>query len=268
MSVSEPITGASVLPVEQRIADIGMRYTSVVPAGWTGGPTVVAVHGISRNQQEHARAFTAACINAGVALVVPRFSNSGYRGYQRLRPGKRGLSSDQALLAVLEDLQQRVEVPAFGDLRIFGFSGGAQFAHRFALKHPGRVGRLALASAGFYTFPNADVRYPYGLATRAKFGRLDPRGFLVPTKVFVGDRDTERDDDLRVGALVDRLQGRNRFERARRYVLAIRSLAGNAGLPPQCSLELLAGCDHEFGICVDRGKLVDRVLRFLVPETA
>ena len=261
---------------ERRLSDLGMRYLSMRPPNWDGERVVVAVHGISRNYLEHAELFLPECIAVGAALVVPRFSNIGYRGYQRLRKSKRGIRPDEALLEILDDARAVLGKPITSDLRLFGFSGGAQFVHRFSLAHPERVGRQALAAAGFYTFPTTTRKYPYGLGpVRHKDdGKdrnkpvLDPKGFLIPTKVFIGQNDTDRDEDLRVRAHLDKEQGTNRLVRARRFVLAVRAFSGRMRNSPDCSLSILNGCDHSFSTCVKEGMLARRAMQFLLPEAA
>jgi len=42
---------------------------------------------------------------------------------------------------------------------VSGFSGGAQFAHRFAFAHPERVRAVAAHSAGSYDPPPARARH-------------------------------------------------------------------------------------------------------------
>lgn len=251
-------------PAESRLAELGMRYLAVVPDGWDGESTLVAVHGISRNWREHAEEFVGHTARRRLALVVPRFSKRGYRGYQRLEAGGRGIQADRALLAVLADFRRRHGAPRL-TVGLFGFSGGAQFAHRFALAHPLAVGRLALAAAGFYTFPDANVPFPYGLAARGAAPALGVAGFDLPMRVYVGSLDTERDADLRRSRELDRRQGRDRVERARRFVVAVRAALAMRGRPPACGFEVLPGCGHSFDECVAVGDLARRATDFLFP---
>lgn len=46
---------------------------------------------------------------------------------------------------------------------LYGHSGGAQFAHRFAMIHPEMIDKSAYSDAGRYCFPRTDIRYPDGL---------------------------------------------------------------------------------------------------------
>lgn len=254
--------------LERQLPSLGMRYALQVPSGWSDGPVIVAVHGISRNWREVMESFAPHCSRVGAVLLVPRFSRKGYRGYQRLESGRRGVPADLALNGVLEDAAHLLDAE-LGPLRIFGFSGGAQFVHRYALVHPERVERQALAAAGFYTMPDPTTPYPYGLAAGlGGRGPFDRDGLLLPTKVFVGADDTERDADLRQSEELDRRQGRHRVERAGRFALSLRTLSGVARRPPSCRLEILPGCDHNFGRCVQIGDLARRAVDFLVESSS
>ena len=237
-------------------------------------PPLVSVHGVARNHHEHARAFAGLCQALGVPLIVPHFDGQRFKGYQRIKRGS-GISADQALLEALDECHERFGWPS--SCRLFGFSGGAQFAHRFVLAHGATtrdtsrpaapVERLALASAGFYTMPDPTVAYPEGLAPSALTETMDVERLLaVPTRLFVGERDTERDSDLRVSARLDRLQGKDRFERAQRFGFAIRAAAAMRRMPLQCGLVVLRDCGHSFRRCVRHGSLDRLVLTFLYPE--
>ncbi|MFQ5350095.1 MAG: hypothetical protein ACE5EG_06615 [Thermoanaerobaculia bacterium] len=249
---------------ERRLRSIGMRYLYVGP-GSGSRRVLVAVHGVAREWRELLPSFTERCVAAGAALVIPRFSRCGYRGYQRLEVGRRGLAADQALLRVLDDVATRTGTPT-EDLRLFGYSGGAQFAHRFSLLHPHLVSRQVLAAAGFYTMPAADAAYPYGLGGGASGNGIDPRGLTTPTRVFVGDLDVVRDAQLRTNRRLDLQQGAHRLERARRFVVAVRALAASLGTRPECSLEVLRGCGHSFVECDEAGALARKAAEFLLPD--
>ncbi len=228
-------------------------------------PVLVVVHGIARQVQDHAHAFDAAARTAGLAVVAPLFDAHHYPDYQRL--GRRGRRADLALLAVLADFGQRrgCEIDR---VHLFGFSGGAQFAHRFALARPARVGTLLLAAAGWYTMPRADLRFPYGLAPCR---RLPDLVFRLPPflrrriRVYVGAEDTRRDETVRQQARIDALQGSNRRERAERWCEALAAAARALGIATDLKLEVLPRAGHDFASCIDpaRGDLIARVMAAL-----
>ena len=153
-----------------------------------------------------------------------------------------------------------------GPWHVFGFSAGAQFAHRFALAHPQRVAALAVGAAGWYTWPDTQRPWPEGLAgVEGWLGRaVDLPAFLrLPVAVWVGERDTQRDAALRSTPQLDAWQGASRMERARRWVQALRAVAQAHALPANAALRIVARSGHDFAQCARRGALAASVVEFL-----
>jgi pimeloyl-ACP methyl ester carboxylesterase len=240
-------------------------YLAYVPE--TAGPrapVLVTVHGLSRNAGDHARRFAPWCDRYGVVLAAPIFAPGLHDDYQRLGRSGRGRRADLALDAVLEDLAA-ASGASTARIHLFGFSGGAQFAHRYAMAHPQRVARAAVAAAGWYTFPDESTVYPYGIAPSpdARHLRFEPRQFLrVPIAVLVGARDTG-DRNLRLDRRLDRQQGTTRVERARRWAAAMQAAARAQGLEPLVTFEEVPDMDHSFARFVEEGRLGERVFEAL-----
>lgn len=209
---------------------------------------LVSVHGISESARSHAEHFAPLAERHGSLLVAPHFERPAWRDYQRLgRPG-RGPRADRALERLVAAVGARAGVGS-GRFFLFGYSGGGQFAHRYLMAHPRRVAAAAVASAGWYTFPDTRRRFPHGIRRGASFGdlELDADVFLrVPLLVTVGERDVERDGSLRQTERIDREQGLNRLERARRFVAAMRRAAERRGMPSPVVLRPLPGAGHSF----------------------
>ena len=226
-------------------------------------PPLVAIHGIRRGARDQAELFAARAAAAGRPVIAPLFDEDNWRRYQQVVRKKR---ADLALLALMTELRLSGiwRTPRF---ELTGFSGGAQFAHRFAMLYPELVARLTVASAGWFTFPD-DARFPYGLAARP--GRPDDWGprlaagldrFLrLPIQVCVGAKDNVQDINTRSGPKIDRQQGRDRVTRAKRWAAALRRAAGERGIVPQVEVAVLPGCGHDFRACVLEGGLDLHVL--------
>jgi len=123
-------------------------------------PMVVAVHGTGSSGADMHRVWRAYAEHEGFVLVCPSFQP----GYQRLEAG-----ADADLTAILDEVAQTqpaLRRPVF----LVGFSGGAQFVHRWAFLYPHEVCGVAALSAGFYDPPPARAR-------------------TVPFLVAVGSRD-------------------------------------------------------------------------------
>ena len=147
-------------------------------------------------------------------------------------------------------------------ISMFGYSGGAQFAHRFAMLHPHRVEHLCVCSAGWYTWPEAtELAFPHstsfkprrrlGAAAASNLGRF----LQIPLQVAVGERDNVVDALTRSSVLLDALQGTHRLQRAQRWVQILQQLAEERGLRSNARLTVLADAGHDFRECMRSGLL-------------
>ena len=234
------------------------------PPAWLVEPTVqasrllplVVVHGITRNAEEIALRLAPRALAQGRTLVAPLFAAPEFNGYQRVFGRQR---TDLALIALLDALVEDGVLPS-GPVDLAGFSGGAQFAHRFAWLYPHRVGRLTLGAAGWWTFPDA-APFPYGLGRgdpgpcdAARWMRANTPDFLDrEITVAVGEADCVSDPNTRRGPAIDTQQGIDRVTRAQRWSHAIAAAAERHGLEPRVAFRLLPGAGHDFGACADAG---------------
>ncbi|MEL7275956.1 MAG: alpha/beta hydrolase [Pseudomonadota bacterium] len=232
-------------------------------ASGSDAPPLVAIHGISRGAQEQAEAFARMALKTGRTVIAPLFSHEDWRGYQRITNRYRG---DRALLALLRRLEQ-TGIVATDRFDLFGYSGGAQFAHRFAMLYPQRITRLHLAAAGWYCLPDRSAPYPYALGTtghdEASWGcRMagNRDAFLgLPLALYIGAEDTDRDTALRSTVALDAQQGFTRLDRIRTYKSAFEKQAWDRGISPRTSLTVLHGCGHSFADCIRIGGLDQHV---------
>lgn len=227
------------------------------PKNLSGLPPLVVLHGISRNAGELVRLFRADARASGRIVAVPHFSEQRWPHFQRPSDAAR---PDQALLGLLQHLNGLQP----GRIDLFGHSGGAQLAHRFAMLYPQRVGRLNLAAAGWYCLPDATMTYPYGLGTPSArkadlwVGRHRaalPAFLRLPVRLFVGTEDTGRDASLRKTQELDTIQGRTRIDRAARYAASFRAAALSGGITPDITLTRLPGVSHDSAQALTRGNL-------------
>ncbi len=227
-------------------------------------PPLVLIHGISRNVHQHIDAFSDYARKTGRILIAPLFDESSGQRYQQVLSQK--CCADQRLLAVFRDVYRLIGY-TFQKIALFGFSGGAQFGHRFAMLYPDRVDRLAIASAGWYTFPDDQARFPYGISMQTRKGRrlrANLQRFLsIPTLVLAGELDIKRDANLRKGSAIDRQQGRSRVERAARWVRAMQSEASLRGIQADINLHILPDSTHDFNRCVRQGSMTTLIAEWL-----
>jgi poly(3-hydroxybutyrate) depolymerase len=249
-------------------SDPFQEYFLYVPdSASAGAPVLVSVHGISRNAHEQAVVFSSLCDERGTVLVVPVFTAEQHKDYQRLGRRRRGDRADLLLNRFLSEAGSLCGADVT-QVQMFGFSAGAQFAHRYVMAHPHRVSRAVVVASGWYTLPDPARKYPYGIRPGRSLPGVDfnPERFLrVPVEVIVGTGDVGV-SNLRRGARIDAQQGTTRVERAQRWVAAMREAAVSFGMPPSVSLTEVPDIEHSFTAFCESGELVDRVRRFLFAE--
>ncbi len=140
---------------------------------------------------------------------------------------------------MLDSLPKKLGLKLHRHALVFGFSRGAQLAHRFALFYPERVDTVASISAGSYTLPTAKrtnekgtqiLPLPYGVGDlEQRLGRaLDSEQLKnISFWLAVGSNDTRTDD---VPRAFDPYVGKTRLERARAFQNALLSLGVNVRL--------------------------------------
>lgn len=256
------------LPFQRSIArhmlasDPSQLYLLYTPTALSTEPRlVVSVHGASRNVDQHARLLSAYCEMYGARLLVPHFSAARYSDYAQFGRTGRGQRADLALHRMVAEAASRTGAPT-DRFHLFGFSTGAQFAHRYAMAYPHRVAFAVIANARRFTQPDPAARFPRGIrSTRRLPGlRFDPDAFLrVPMAVFVGAADADevvtlprrrRDPGEEVAAV--------RAERARQWVTAMQEASRMRRIDPVVALEELPDRVRSFRSSVLRAGLAER----------
>jgi pimeloyl-ACP methyl ester carboxylesterase len=240
------------------------------PAAEAQAGVLVLVHGRARHPRWLLRAFASEGTRRGYVVVAPLFERRRFRDYQRLAGRSGSLAASESLRRACDAVQEAMGIRR-APLSLVGFSGGAQFAHRFTLAHPGEVRQLVVAAAGWYTLPDPRLAYPYGLAPSAELpgGLPNLEEFLrVPIRVMVGENDVRRDASLNTSPAVDYTQGLHRIERARRWVDAVHAAARERNVTSRVALEILPRVGHSMRDAIEHGGLVDRTFRFFDSECA
>lgn len=258
-------TAETVLQVDLKTPEGKLSAQVMIPRGaLPGQPPLFALHGISRDVGALYAAFSRPAQTAGRILVVPHFHEKDWKIFQRIGQAR----PDKSLLALKQMLGQ-TGICTARQIELFGFSGGAQLAHRFAMLYPQHVSRLHLGAAGWYCLPDQTLAYPAGLREAkggqqpnfrsAKLAQLD--GFLrIPLRVYVGTEDTARDAAMRKAPDLDAVQGPHRLARAATYVARFADAAARRQVTPDLSLTHLPGCGHDFAQCAAKADLAHLVL--------
>ena len=225
----------------------------------------VAVHGIARNPFHQLACFVPIAEQNEAVLIVPLLDEATWRRYQRLMGSDKVTRADAALIRAIDRISSKLGVYR-NKIHLFGYSGGAQFAHRFTFVHPERVEALAMSSAGWYTFPDSKAKFPLGLRNGGILtdGPIDIRAIVeVRYLALVGEDDVKIDKNLNMGRRICNVQGITRVERAAKWVEAMNRCAQAQGRGRIAELCQLPGLGHYFRDVMIEGQLGKRVGEFL-----
>jgi pimeloyl-ACP methyl ester carboxylesterase len=229
-------------------------YFLYVPSTFrAGGPMFVSLHGVNRNAAEHAFRFREEAERYGAVLVAPLFEKAFHGGYQQL-VSRTGSRSDEALMRIADSVAASTGADG-ARLHLFGYSGGAQFVHRFAMLHPDRVAVAVIGAAGWYSFPDPSVPYPLGIGASEAFPDLAfDRSAFANTRfvVLVGEKDSRRGKSLRADAEINARQGPDRLERGRRWAAAMAEVGRAHGGDEPARFVLIPNVGHSFSRLASR----------------
>lgn len=220
------------------------------PAAWRPGGTVWAVlHGASRNADGYRDVWAPLAEAHGALLVCPEFSRAAYPGTAEYNDGGARLARDAWSFWALPRAVAAARLAAGdapdGPFHLYGHSAGAQFAHRFLwlCGAPG-VARMAFANAGFWTWPDATQRFPYGLDHAAGGEAALRAGLQRPVTILLGERDVDPADPQLRRTPEAQLQGPHRLARGIAFHAAARQAALRLGVPFGWRLETVPGVAH------------------------
>lgn len=131
---------------------------------------------------------------------------------------------------------------------LFGHSAGGQFLHRFAMfaDSSTRADRILASNSGWYTVPDAEARFPYGLAEAPIQPRQLAEAFTRRLVVFLGGSDdaNEQRGDLVHGPDPDR-QGLHRLARGKYFHEKSMQTSQRMGMASNWSLVVVPGVGHD-----------------------
>ena len=127
-------------PILLHASDSQVPLTPLVVVHGTGGDAAQTLESLRPHAERE--------MSVPLVLVAPAFETP----YQFLLP-----DADQQLIDRLDGLAGELGRPVRRRAMLYGMSGGAQFAHRFAQKYPNRVSACAALAAGAWTSPAGEL---------------------------------------------------------------------------------------------------------------
>lgn len=239
------------------LADKPVNVWYYIPENKRKAEIVILMHGNSRNAPGYRDNMLEYAKRHQFILIVPEFSKEQYpksRDYHQggvFKQDGNTVAEKNRTFSIIEPLFDHIREQT-GNINknytLYGFSAGSQFVHRFMMFTPdNRASRIVSASAGYYTIPDYNVDYPYGLKKtnipKGNFKKFLKRDFTL----MVGAADTllSRKDLPKSSAA--KKEGRDRVERAMSFYTRAKTIAHRDGIPFNWKFELVPGVAHSNG---------------------
>ena len=238
-----PLAGRGEFVLDASTQSPSVRVFYYVPTVATSqSPVLIVLHGSGRDAQSMRDEWVELADDFGLLVFAPWFTASAFPGGSGYNLGNvysNGNAPGGAAPKPEGDWAFSVVEPLFDEVKrrtgntsatydLFGHSAGGQFAHRFVLFFPdGRYRRVVAANPGWYTVPDPDIDFPYGIG-RSPIDGMTAKYFERSLIVMAGDRDTDPSSaGLRHTPEAD-AQGAHRFERAQYFYDESRRIRAGA----------------------------------------
>ena len=224
-------------------------------------PILMVLHGGGRNADEYRDAFIDKSNSLGFIVVAPEFSQASFPGGDAYNLGNLFVDGDNPTSGTLNPENEwsfSIFDPLFSHVKdltnntsqtydVFGNSAGGQVAHRLLLYKPNSpINKMVACAAGWYTFPNSNIVFPYGLesspAENVQLGQFFNKDF----KIMIGSLDNDPNASGLRHTEEAELQGANRLERAMSFYQYSQELSQSLGLSNSWSFEIVDGIGHDY----------------------
>ncbi len=218
-------------------------------------PVMMMMHGAKRAPARYLAGWDTSAEQGGFIVVAPEFSREKFPTSQTYNTGNvfTGESMQrqpeaQWSFSAIEPLFDTVVAALDGvqtDYTLYGHSAGSQFVHRYLYFKPGaRIRRVIAANAGWYTLPDLDVPFPYGLGGTG-LTAADLRSVLQKdVVVLLGSDDDDPGHETLRRTPEAMHQGRHRLARGRTFFRTAERRAAELGIELGWQLHVVDGVAH------------------------
>lgn len=212
------------------------------------------VHGGARDSEKYLDIWKKFTEHKNIILVAPEFKRADYEDYEYLN-----ISDDYGVLNknLNEHLHNSLSIffsffkskynLEIDTYKLYGHSGGAQFAHRLLLfSDYDNVSSAVIAGAGSYTFLNNE-NYPYGLKESNHLSDKKIKRYLSQRVTFlIGNQDIKKFESSKKNNIQAKaMQGNNRFEVGINYFNNLITVSERQKIPLRWKFQIAKGVAHD-----------------------
>lgn len=162
-------------------------------------PIVFVMHGKGKNADGYRDVWAKQADRHGFMVIAPLFDEqtwgSEYAGARVFAQGAKAGDAAQWSFSVIEQLFDAIKAATKNrsdTYLIYGHSEGAQFVHRLVWFLPdARYSKAVAANAGWYTMPDFDTAFPYGLGKTPATSGSAKLSLERNVTVLLGEKDTD-----------------------------------------------------------------------------
>jgi hypothetical protein len=221
---------------------------------------LIVMHGNGRTAENYRDAWIDSAEQNNALLLVPHFSReNGFPEDDQYNMGNMfKMDPDENLLSpnpesewsyslidpIFDFVVERMKNHSTGYL-IYGHSAGSQFLHRLLFFKPGaKIKKAVCANAGWYTMPDFDQIFPYGLKETQCSEESLRKLFAKKVTILLGNMDTDPDHSSLRRTPQAMQQGAHRFQRGHTFYRACKQIAEKLGVQFRWDLEVVSGVAH------------------------
>ena len=215
---------------------------------------VCVMHGASRNGRDYRDSWISLANQYNFILLAPEFSEAAYPGGRSYNLANMFDNNDQQnpeelwafniIDALIEEVKEQIASKK-DSFFIYGHSAGAQFVHRYHLFHPKNKAQKSIAAnAGWYTMPELDKAFPYGLEGTPITTTDVQQAFSNKLIVLLGTDDNDPNASNLRQTLEAKEQGPHRFARGNYFFQQSQSAALKLNTVFNWELKTVEGVGH------------------------
>ena len=218
-------------------------------------PVVFVMHGVNRNANDYREQWHDLAIEHDFLLVVPEFSEKGFPGSEGYDLGNvfdqdgKAVSeakwSFSAIEPIFDEIRRRFSITT-ERYSLYGHSAGSEFVHRLIFHVPdASVSQIVGANASWYTMPDYENDYPYGLKGSAVSQEMLQAALQLPVTLLLGKQENDPEPPGLKRTPEALAQGDHRLARGQFFFDTAREYAGRLNVPFNWQLVTAPDADHD-----------------------
>jgi poly(3-hydroxybutyrate) depolymerase len=238
-----------------------LKVWAYTPSNYAPSSKILFVmHGVKRDADRYRDEWATLAEQHNLLLIVPQFSQQDFAGalgynlgnvfvndkYEQTHPKELWAYS---AIEPLFDCVKSTYANTNDTYKLYGHSAGSQFVHRFVFFVPqSRASKVVSANAGWYTAPDFNIDFPYGLKNTPITPKSLTASLQKPVVILLGEADNDPKHSSLRRAAPAMLQGKHRFARGQYFFNLAKQASQQNRVPFKWLLATVPEVGHKNGL--------------------